>query len=177
MRYSVSATTRRPRGGDEEGVHYFFLSRAAFEDRIRGNDFLEWREYNGQLYGTPRSFVEQTLNEGYDLIVKPEVNGALAIKRAFSQATLIFVVPDAFSHLESRLAGRRSESTESIAARLAIARAEMTFINEFDYLVVNAQAATAEEITAVDDLEAIVKAERFRIHHYDEATVRKLRES
>jgi guanylate kinase len=177
MRYSVSATTRAPRPGDVEGVHYFFLAREAFEDQIRRDEFLEWREYNGQLYGTPRSFVEQTLNDGYDLILKPEVNGARAVKRAFPQAALIFVVPDAFSHLESRLAGRRSESTESIAARLAIARAEMTFIDEFDYLVVNAEAPALENITAVDDLEAIVKAERFRIHHYDEATFRKLRES
>ena len=109
--------------------------------------------------------------------MKPEVNGALAIKRAFPQAVLIFVVPDTVSRLESRLAARRSESTQEIAARLAIAREEMTFIEDFDYLIINAETAAGNDLPAVDDLEAIVTAERFRIHHYDAATFRKLQES
>jgi len=177
MKYSVSATTRAQRPGDQEAVHYFFVSREEFERRVGSGDFLEWREYNGQLYGTPRSFVERTLRDGFDLIMKPEVNGALAIKRAFPQAVLIFVVPDTVSRLESRLAARRSESTQEIAARLAIAREEMTFIEDFDYLIINAETAAGNDLPAVDDLEAIVTAERFRIHHYDAATLRKLQES
>jgi guanylate kinase len=174
LRYSVSATTRPPRPVDTDGVQYFFLTLEEFERRARDGEFLEWREYNGQLYGTPRSFVEETLNEGYDLIMKPEVNGALAIKRSFPQATLIFIVPDRLSHLESRLAARRTESTEDIAARLAIAREEMKFIPRFDYLVINAQTDVEGDLPAVDDLEAIVKAERFRIHHYNDSTFREL---
>jgi guanylate kinase len=177
LKYSVSATTRPPRPSDSDGVQYFFLSRDEFEGQAHAGGFLESREYNGHLYGTPRAFVEQTLNEGYDLIMKPEVNGALAIKRAFPAATLIFIVPDQLSRLESRLAARRTESTEEIVARLAIAREELTFIPNFDYLVVNAQVPAGEDLPAVDDLEAIVKAERFRIHHYDNVTLKKLEES
>jgi len=177
LKYSVSATTREPRPGDSDGAQYFFLSRDEFERRQVAGGFLESREYNGHLYGTPRAFVEQTLNDGYDLIMKPEVNGALAIKRAFPGATLIFIVPDQLSHLESRLAARRTESTEDIVARLAIARAELTFIPKFDYLVVNAEVPAGEGLPAVDDLEAILKAERFRIHHYDNVTLKKLEES
>lgn len=177
LKYSVSATTRAPRAGDVEGVHYVFATRDEFERRAQGGGFLEWREYNGHLYGTPRSFVEQTLADGYDIIMKPEVNGALAIKAAFPAATLIFVVPDRLMYLESRLAARRTETTEQIADRLAIAREEMKFIPRFDYLVINAQTALAEALPAVDDLEAIVKAERFRIHHYDHNTFKKLEEA
>jgi guanylate kinase len=193
MRYSVSATTRPPRPGEIEGKDYFFLTREEFEERLHGGALLEWREYNGNLYGTPREFVEQTLLNGYDLIMKPEVNGALAIKRAFPLAVLVFLLPDKFSHLQFRLAARRTESTDEIVARLAIAREEMKFIRQFDYLVINEQTSldprTIDQpdadapstigsgpaaLPAVDDLEAIVRAERFRIHHYDDTTLKKL---
>jgi len=178
LKYSVSATTRTRRPDDVEGVDYFFVSRDEFERRAQHDEFLEWRQYNGNLYGTPRAFVERTLNDGYDLIMKPEVNGALAVKRTFPQATLIFIVPDRLSHLESRLAGRRTESTEEIAGRLSIAREEMKSIPNFDYLVINAERTLdGGELPAVDDLEAILKAERFRIHHFDEGTFKKLEQS
>lgn len=170
MRYSVSATTRAPRNGEREGEAYFFLDRDVFEKRIGSSEFLETREYNGHLYGTPRSFITSALAEGYDIIMKPEVNGALAIKSAFPAAVLIFLLPDKFSHLRLRLAARRSESNETIAARLAIAHEELTQIRNFDYVIINEQAPPErrETLPAVDDLEAIVRAERFRIHHYND---------
>ncbi|HEY0798186.1 MAG TPA: guanylate kinase [Candidatus Baltobacteraceae bacterium] len=173
LRYSVSSTTRIPRPGEREGEAYFFLDRELFERKVAAGEFLETREYNGNLYGTPRSFIEQTLDDGYDIIMKPEVNGALAIKAAFPQAVLIFLLPDKFSHLKLRLAARRTESNEEIASRLATAHQELGSIRKFDYVVINEQTLVADEsLPAIDDLEAIVHAERLRIYHYDDQTIR-----
>ena len=174
LRYSVSATTRAPRAGEREGEDYLFLTREEFEGRIAGGGFLEWREYNGHLYGTPRDFVEHTLTEGYDLIMKPEVNGALAIQNAFPQAVLIFLAPDMFSHLRARLLTRRTETNEEIARRLEIAHQEFQSVRAFDYIVINEESRSDE---AVRDLQAILQAERFRIHRYSDDSIRKLKDS
>ncbi|MGP6159102.1 MAG: guanylate kinase [Vulcanimicrobiaceae bacterium] len=176
LRYSVSSTTRPPREGEREGTDYFFLDRLLFEQRIAESAFLETREYNAHLYGTPRNFIEQTLADGYDVIMKPEVNGALAIKTSFPMAVLIFLLPDKFSHLRLRLAARRTESNDEIAARLAIAHEELKSIRQFDYVLINEQAPPErrDSLPAVDDLEAIVRAERFRIHHYKDDDLKKL---
>ncbi|HET9096403.1 MAG TPA: guanylate kinase [Candidatus Baltobacteraceae bacterium] len=174
LRYSVSATTREPRPGEVAGEHYFFLGKDEFERRRAADGFLEWREYNDNLYGTPRDFVERTLTEGYDLIMKPEVNGALAIKRAFPAAVLIFLAPDRFSNLRTRLLARRTETTEEIARRLEIAHEEFNFVRNFDYIVINAEERSDE---AVRDLQAILQAERFRIHRYSDDSIRELEDS
>jgi guanylate kinase len=163
LRYSVSATTRAPRPGEREGEHYFFMTRQAFEARQAARGFLEYREYNAQLYGTPLDFIEATLTQGFDVVMKPEVNGALAIKAAYPDAVLIFLVPDKFSALRERLLARRTETNEEIAGRLEIAHQEMRAIREFDYLVINEEGKPEQ---ATSDLEAIVHAERFRIHRY-----------
>ena len=165
LRYSVSATTRAPRAGEREGEDYFFVDRAAFEARQALGGFLESREYNGNLYGTPRDFLEATLKAGYDVIMKPEVNGAMKIKAAFPDAVLIFLVPDRFSQLRARLLARRTETNEEIARRLEIAHQEMRCIREFDYIVIN-EEGNPEQGTA--DLQAILQAERFRIHRYSD---------
>jgi guanylate kinase len=172
--YSVSATTRQPRPGEREGIDYFFLDRAEFERRLASGGFLEYRAYNGNLYGTPRSFIDEALRAGYDVVSKPEVNGALAIKSQFPDAVLIFIVPDKFSHLRSRLEARRTETNEQIAARLEIAHDEFTYVHRFDYLVVNEEAKPQ---LAVDDLESIVRAERYRIHRYPETILKELEDS
>ena len=149
-----------------------FLDEPTFGARRESGEFLEWREYQGNLYGTPRSYIEEVLREGDDLITKPEVNGALAIKAAYPAATLIFVAPDKFSHLRSRLLARRTETNEAIAARLEIAYEEMKFVRQFDYLVINEET---RPLQAVDDLEAIVHAERYRIHRYPDSTLEDLK--
>ena len=172
--YSVSATTRAPRQGERDNVDYFFVTRAEFERRIAQDAFLEWREYNGSLYGMPRSFIEEKLRDGYDIVAKPEVNGALAIKSQFPDAVLIFIVPDKFSHLRSRLETRRTETNEQIAARLEIAHDEFTFVRRFDYLVINEEAHPEQ---AVDDLEAIVRAERYRIHRVPDTRLKELEDT
>ncbi len=174
MLYSVSATTRAPRPGERDAVDYFFLERAEFEKRLAIGEFLEHRAYNEHLYGTPRSFVNEALRAGYDVVSKPEVNGALAMQRAFPEAVLIFIVPDKFSHLRSRLEARRTETNEQIAARLEIAHEEFTFVRHFDYLVINEEAHPQR---AVDDLEAILRAERYRIHRYPDTRLQELEDS
>jgi guanylate kinase len=163
LRYSISATTREPRPGEIEGEHYFFVTRKEFERRQNAGELLEWREYNGNLYGTPRDYVERSIAEGYDVIMKPEVNGARAIKSAYPDAVMIFLVPERFSILRERLLARRTETNEEIARRLEIAAQEMKFIRSFDYIVVNEQGRPED---AVADLQAILQAERFRIHRW-----------
>ncbi|MDB5029092.1 MAG: guanylate kinase [Candidatus Eremiobacteraeota bacterium] len=172
--YSVSATTRQPRPGERDAVDYFFLERHEFEKRLLTGGFLEYREYNGNLYGTPRSFIDEALRAGYDVVSKPEVNGALAIKSQFPDAVLIFILPDKFSNLRSRLEARRTETNEQIASRLEIAHDELTFVRRFDYLVINEEAQPQQ---AVDDLEAIVRAERYRIHRYPDTRLKELEDS
>jgi guanylate kinase len=174
LRYSVSATTREPRPGERDAVDYFFVTHDEFERRLRDNVFLEWRRYNENYYGTPRSFIENELREGYDIVMKPEVNGALAIKERFPDAVLIFIVPDKFSYLRSRLEARRTETNEQIAARLEIAHDEFTYVRRFDYLVINEEAQPQR---AVDDLEAIVRSERYRIHRYPDTRLKELEDS
>lgn len=174
LRYSVSVTTREPRPEERAGEHYFFVSRQEFDRLREGRNLLESREYNGNLYGTPRDYIERSLTEGYDVIMKPEVNGALAIRAAFPDAVLIFVVPDRFSNLRERLLARRTETNEEIARRLEIATREMKFIRQFDYIVVNEQDRPEQ---AVRDLEAILQAERFRIHRYPDDSIRRVESS
>jgi len=174
LRYSVSATTRPPRDGEVPGEAYYFLGREEFERRLEAGQFLETREYNGNLYGTPRPFLEQTLADGYDVIMKPEVNGALAIQDAFPSAVLIFLLPDKFSHLRARLEARRTESNAEIAARLPIAHEQLGYIRRFDYVVINAER---QHGAAVEDLAAIVRSEKLRINRYDDSMIRTLEES
>jgi guanylate kinase len=172
LRYSISVTTRAPRPGEEDGKHYFFVSREEFERRLAAGGLLEWREYNGNLYGTPRDYIERNVAEGYDVILKPEVNGALAIKASYPDAVLIFLVPDRFSRLRERLLARRTETNEQILQRLETAQEELNYIRSFDYVVVNAQDEWEE---AVGDLQAILHAERFRIHRYPDESIESIR--
>ncbi len=174
LRYSVSVTTRGPRPEERNGEQYFFVSPQEFERLRHDGRLLEWREYNGNLYGTPCDYVEQNLIAGYDVVMKPEVNGALAVKARYPAAVLIFLVPDHFSHLRERLLARRTETNEEIARRLEIAQQEMKFIRSFDYIVVNEQDHPTE---AVRDLDAILQAERFRIHRYPDDSIQRVESS
>ncbi len=172
--YSISSTTRSPRPGEREGADYFFLDRDEFIRRRLNDEFLEWREYNGNLYGTPRTFIDESLAAGLDVVMKPEVNGAMAIKARYPSAVLVFLVPDKFSNLRRRLEARRTETNEQIAARLQIAHEELKFVRSFDYLIINEQAHPE---VAVDDLESIVRAERFRIHRLPDNRIKEVEDN
>jgi len=154
---SVSFTTRKPRKGERDGVQYHFVSQKHFLHEREEGRFLEWAEVHGHYYGTPRDLVEKQVRAGKDTLLDIDVQGARAIKDAYREAILIFLVPPSFEKLESRLKGRKSEAPEEIQARLSICAREFSCHPAFDYLVLN------ENIDeAVAALHAIVKAERCR---------------
>ena len=137
LRFSISYTTRSPRGAERNGVDYFFIDRPAFLGMVERGEFLEWAEYYGQLYGTARSFVETQLENGRDVILDIDVQGARQVKSKFSNAVAIFVLPPSFAELERRLRARMQESDEAIRRRLEIAKGEILFYREYDYIIVN----------------------------------------
>ena len=134
---SISATTRSPREGEVDGVNYYFLSREKFEDWIANNQLLEWAEYAGNYYGTPKQPVEESIQNGKTIILEIEVLGARQVSENFSDAVKIFILPPSFSELENRLRGRGNDSEEAIVKRLAKAKDELAVSDEFDFQVVN----------------------------------------
>lgn len=155
--YAVSATTRSPREGEVNGVHYHFLTRDEFERKIAENEVLEYTEYCGNYYGTLRKSVDDLLNAGKDAILKIEVEGAMNIRRMFPEACLVFILPPSWEILAERLRSRGTETEEKIAERTKQARTEVEFAKNYDYLIVNDDLDTA-----VDDLSAVLRAEKLR---------------
>lgn len=158
LAYSVSATTRPSRPGEVEGQHYWFLERNEFERRRAAGEFLETRDYAGNLYGTPKKPIEDALAAGRDLVMKPEVNGAMAIKIVYPQAVLVFLTVPSAAILRERLAQRRTESPETIEERVAIAAREADAIGNYEYLIVN-----DDFDAALEKLRAVLIAERLKI--------------
>lgn len=140
---SVSATTRKPRPGEVDGVHYFFYDRPAFEDLIAKGEFLEHAEYAGNLYGTPRHAVEQRLDAGQPVLLEIELQGARQIRATMPAARLVFLAPPSWEVLEQRLRGRGTEPEDVIAKRLATGRVELAAEDEFDVTVVNTTVEAA----------------------------------
>jgi guanylate kinase len=134
---SISATTRAPRAGEVEGEHYFFLSREAFERQVAQGGFLEWAEFAGNLYGTPRQPVEAQLAAGRPVLLEIELEGARQVRRSFAAGFQIFVEPPSFEELERRIRGRGTDSEEAIGRRLERARVELAAAPEFDAVLVN----------------------------------------
>lgn len=160
---SVSATTRSPRPGEENGVHYFFLSREEFESRIRSGGMLEYASYVGNYYGTPRDAVEQRLAEGKDVILEIEVQGAMQVKKLCPEAVTVFILPPDFETLKARLTGRGTENEATVNNRLQKAREEMEYVSGYDYAVVNHLVPVAAE-----DIEAILRAEKLKTKNQKE---------
>ena len=143
---SISATTRPPRSGEVDGVHYFFHDRASFEAKVAGGGLLEWAEFAGNLYGTPREPVETELAAGRPVVLEIELEGARQVRRSFPGGFQIFVAPPSFPELERRIRGRGTDSEAAITRRLERARVELAAAAEFDAVLVNAdlEGATAE---------------------------------
>lgn len=170
IRMSVSATTRAPRPGEIDGVHYFFKSEEEFQNMIESGAFLEYmRVFNTHFYGTPKSFVEQELAEGRSVILEIDVQGAMRIKAAYPDAVLIFIAPPSMSELKSRLIHRGTESSEAIERRFETAYQEMELVDRYDYVVVNDILDLA--IARTED---IIVAERCRVSRNGEL-IEKLR--
>lgn len=154
---SISATTRQPRQGEQEGVHYFFKEREDFEQMIKQDELLEYAEFCGNYYGTPKAFIEESVDHGKDVILEIEVEGAMQIKKIYPDAVFIFVVPPSLSELESRLVGRNTETREVIDKRLGRAREELALYTQYDYVVVNDRL-----VEAIDEINCIVRAEKLK---------------
>lgn len=134
---SISATTREPRQGEVDGKNYFFKSRDEFENMIENNQLIEYAEYVGNYYGTPRDYVFKKLEEGYDVILEIEMQGALKVKEKFPETALIFITPPSADELKKRLIGRGTETIEQIDKRMSRAVDECDYMNKYDYIVVN----------------------------------------
>lgn len=154
---SVSATSRPPRVNETEGVNYFYKTRDQFEEMIKNNELLEWVEYCGNYYGTPKEWVCSQIDMGRVVILEIEVVGAFNVKRLFPDCILCFIIPPSFEELEKRLRGRGTESVESLKARLARAGEELKLIDRYDYLILNDDVDKA-----ADAFFSIIKAERMR---------------
>jgi guanylate kinase len=159
LKQSVSVTTRPIRPGEKEGVSYFFRTREQFEAMIANGEFMEWAEFAGYLYGTPRDWVDKELDDGKDVILEIEVVGAKQVHKLYPAAVLIFISPPTFEELEDRLRLRGTETEEKIQQRLAKAREELLERNIFQYEVVNDVVDSA-----VTKLVHIVYAERYRLN-------------
>lgn len=158
LQYSISVTTRKPREGEIDGIHYFFRTREQFRQMIKDEKLLEWAEYVGNCYGTPIDYVRQTLDNGQDVILEIEVQGALQVKRRFPEALFIFLAPPDLKELKKRIIGRGTETADLIESRMTVARSEMELMENYNYVVENDQVDNA-----CDRIESIVLAEHCRV--------------
>lgn len=141
--YSVSMTTRAPREGEQDGIHYYFVTKEEFEERLKNNELLEYNTYNNNYYGTPKDKVLNKLNEGIDVFSEIDVNGAKSIKEMFPESLLIYIAPPSMEELRKRLTERGTETADKINARLAIAIEEAKQQHIYDYVVINDNLETA----------------------------------
>ena len=156
--YSVSMTTRAQRPGEVDGKDYFFRSREEFEELIRNGQMFEYAEYVGNYYGTPLTYVNETLDKGIDVFLEIEVQGALQVKKKVPDAVFIFLTPPDLNELQERLVGRGTDSEEVIAQRIERAREEIALMSEYDYAIVNDEVPLAAE-----RVKRVIEAEHFRV--------------
>ena len=154
---SISATTRNPRPGEEDGKAYFFRTREEFEQMIKDDALLEYAQYVENYYGTPRSYVEEMLEKGKDVILEIEIQGAMKVKEKIPEAVLVFVTPPTMEELRNRLIGRNTETMEVIESRLRRASEEAEGIENYDYLLVNDVLDVC-----VQDLHNIIHSEHYK---------------
>lgn len=152
---SVSMTTRQPREGERDGIEYFFSTREAFEQKIAEGGLIEYAQYCGNYYGTPKAYVDEQLADGKDVILEIEIQGALQIKEKFPEALLLFATPPSIEELERRLRGRGTESEDVIRKRLLRACEEAEGMDAYDFLVINDDLERC-----VEEIHSIVNAAR-----------------
>ena len=160
---SVSATSRKPRTGEKEGVNYYFITEDEFKNKIKEEYFLEYTNYAGNYYGTPREYIREKINKGIDVILEIEIEGATNIKKLIPEALFIFIMPPSLKELVKRLKGRGTETNDKIIKRFNAAYREVNEVTKYNYVVVN------DEIeNAVEKIEAIIKAEKCRVDRIEE---------
>ena len=158
---SISATTRAPREGEVDGREYFFKTREEFEQMIEHDELVEYAQYVGNYYGTPKEYVFSNLKAGKDVLLEIEIQGALKIKKKFPEAVLIFVTPPSAGELRNRLAGRGTETPEKIAARLSRAAEESKQMDDYDFILVN-----DEVDRCVEEMHALIQAMHARTENH-----------
>lgn len=156
--YSVSATSRAMRPGEKDGVSYYFKTREEFEQMINSGELLEYTEYCGNYYGTPKKAVMDMLEQGKDVVLKIEIEGAANIKRIFPEAVMVFILPPSMNELDRRLHKRGTEDEETIKKRLLTAKKELEAAQAYDFAIVNGDLDEA-----VDSFMSVVKGQRFTI--------------
>lgn len=160
---SVSMTTRKPRPLEKDGVDYFFVSSEEFENKIKGNTFLEYASYNDNYYGTPKDKVEEKLNEGKDVILVIDINGAVNIKKIIPSALFIFIMPPDMETLKNRLIGRKTESKDKVVQRFITAYNEVNNYKKYNYVVVNDKVEDA-----VNKVKSIIQSEKCRVDRIED---------
>ena len=160
---SVSATSRKPREGEKEGVNYYYLTEEEFKKKVDEDYFLVFTNYAGNYYGTPREYIKKKVNKGIDVFLEIEIEGANNIKKLIPEALFIFIMPPSLKELVKRLKGRGTETNEKIIKRFNAAYKEVNEVTKYNYVVVN-----DEVDTAVDKIEAIIKAEKCRVDRIEE---------
>lgn len=160
---SVSMTTRKPRPLEKDGVDYFFVSSEEFENKINDNTFLEYASYNDNYYGTPKDKVEEKLNEGKDVILVIDINGAINIKKIIPSALFIFIMPPDIETLKNRLIGRKTESKDKVVQRFITAYNEVNNYKKYNYVVVNDKVEDA-----VNKVKSIIQSEKCRVDRIED---------
>ncbi len=161
--YSISATTRKPRVGEADGVNYFFIDEEKFKSMVKNDEFLEHAFVHTNYYGTPKNFVMDQVNKGEIVLLEIDVQGALQIKNNYSEAVFVFLLPPTMEELKNRIVKRGTESEEDINRRFENAFKELDFVGKYDYFVVNDKIEDA-----VSDIEAIIKAEKLRVKRHSD---------
>ncbi len=168
---SVSCTSRDIRKGEVEGVNYFYLTKDEFEEKIKNNEFLEYATYNNSYYGTPLYKIKEKLNEGKDVVLVIEVQGALKVKKLYPNAIFIFILPPSMEELRNRLIKRGTENYEKIIDRFRMAYKEINEISKYNYVIVN---DVLED--AALKMQSIIVSERCRVDRIEETNVSNIEE-
>lgn len=158
VKLSISATTRLPREGETDGVNYFFVEKEKFENMVQNDMLLEWASFCGNCYGTPKAFVDENLENGCDVILEIEVQGALKVMEKRPDATFVFIAPPSMQELKSRIVGRQTETADVIERRMETAKWEVQNISKYTYAVVNDDVDMAAK-----RLKTIIDAERLKV--------------
>jgi guanylate kinase len=157
FRFSVSATTREPRTGEFEGINYFFKTVDEFKEMINNGELIEWDEYCGNFYGTPKKYVEKTINEGIDIILEITVEGAENIKNLYPDCVSVFILPPSFTELKRRIEARATEKPGIIQDRIDAAHKEVCFADKYDYVIINENLENAAK-----ELQSIITSEKLK---------------
>ncbi|MBQ9747981.1 MAG: guanylate kinase [Clostridia bacterium] len=163
--FSVSATTRAPRPGEIDGVHYHYMTKDAFRAKIAAGEMFEYAEYVGNLYGTPKQAVEDALDAGKNIILEIDAQGAMQVKDKMPEAILIFILPPDYETLVARIRGRGTETEDVIAERMQKAHTELGYFERYDYVVVNETGGVEQ---AAENVIAILNAEKLRTYRNGE---------